>query len=212
MKDFIDISVNVNSKTPVFPGDTPFTRNVLLEHSRGDHLTLSTIKSTLHIGTHADAHSHANQDGSSIDKMPLTHYVGKCLVVDTVNVKNKIITKENIVDLESHAHSIPNRILIKTNSNLNSECFNNDFFAIDSSLIEYFSQKKVITIGTDTPSVDPSDSKELPAHKLCFLKNIAIIEGLKLNHVPMGYYELIALPLLLNNCDGSPVRAILRYL
>ena len=41
---------------------------------------------------------------------------------------------------------------------------------------------------------------------------LAILEGLLLDQVPEGIYELIALPLRLAGFDGSPVRAILRSL
>jgi arylformamidase len=39
---------------------------------------------------------------------------------------------------------------------------------------------------------------------------MAILEGLALEGVPPGVYELIALPLRLVGFDASPVRAILR--
>ena len=41
---------------------------------------------------------------------------------------------------------------------------------------------------------------------------MAILEGLVLDGVPEGDYELIALPLRLAGFDASPVRAILRTL
>jgi arylformamidase len=39
---------------------------------------------------------------------------------------------------------------------------------------------------------------------------MAILEGLLLDGVPEGRYELIALPLKLVGFDASPVRAVLR--
>jgi arylformamidase len=39
---------------------------------------------------------------------------------------------------------------------------------------------------------------------------MAILEGLRLDDVPDGEYELIALPLKLIGFDASPVRAVLR--
>jgi len=41
---------------------------------------------------------------------------------------------------------------------------------------------------------------------------MAILEGLVLDAVPFGTYELIALPLKIAGADSSPVRAILRSL
>lgn len=36
----------------------------------------------------------------------------------------------------------------------------------------------------DVPSVDPADSKDLPAHAACFRRGMAIIEGVVLDGVP----------------------------
>jgi arylformamidase len=41
---------------------------------------------------------------------------------------------------------------------------------------------------------------------------VAVLEGLVLDAVPAGDYELIALPLRLAGADASPVRAVLREL
>ena len=65
-------------------------------------------------------------------------------------------------------------------------------------------------MGMDTPSVDPFDSKTLDAHHALFRGGVAILEGLVLDGVPEGIYELIALPLRLAGLDASPVRAVLR--
>ena len=67
-----------------------------------------------------------------------------------------------------------------------------------------------LRIGTDTPSVDPFESKDLPAHKTLLRLDMAILEGLAFAGVPEGLYELIALPLRLVGFDASPVRAVLR--
>ena len=39
--------------------------------------------------------------------------------------------------------------------------------------------------------------------------DLAILEGVVLNHVDPGQYNLIALPLALVDADASPVRAVL---
>jgi len=43
-------------------------------------------------------------------------------------------------------------------------------------------------------------------------RQMRILEGLVLDHVPPGDYELIALPLALAGLDASPIRAVLRAL
>jgi arylformamidase len=65
-------------------------------------------------------------------------------------------------------------------------------------------------VAIDTPSVDSADSKNLPAHAAFFAHDMSIIEGVVLDGVPEGRYELIALPLRIEGSDASPIRAILR--
>ena len=55
------------------------------------------------------------------------------------------------------------------------------------------------------PSVDPSDSKDLPAHQAIALADMAVLEGVVLDAVQPGLYTLIALPLRIENGDASPL-------
>jgi arylformamidase len=70
--------------------------------------------------------------------------------------------------------------------------------------------RNVLLVGIDSPSVDPETSKTLAAHHACRRADMRILENLVLAHVAPGDYELIALPLKLENLDASPVRAVLR--
>jgi arylformamidase len=67
-------------------------------------------------------------------------------------------------------------------------------------------------VGTDAPSLDPQETKTLDAHHAVRRHGLAILEGLVLDGVPAGTYELIALPLKIAGADASPVRAVLRAL
>jgi arylformamidase len=52
----------------------------------------------------------------------------------------------------------------------------------------------------------------MDAHHAVLASDMRILEGLVLDEVPPGDYELIALPLKLVGLDSSPVRAVLRTL
>jgi len=52
----------------------------------------------------------------------------------------------------------------------------------------------------------------MDAHYAVERHRMAILEGLVLDGVPVGDYELIALPLNFTTLDASPVRAVLRSL
>ena len=76
-----DISPPITPGLAVFPGDTPVSREVLLDMQRGDPLTLSTLRATVHLGAHADAPSHYGRDGRTIDQQSLDLYCGPCRVI-----------------------------------------------------------------------------------------------------------------------------------
>jgi len=52
-----DISPLITPDLKVWPGDTPPSREVLLDMKKGDSLNLSTLHATVHLGAHVDAPS-----------------------------------------------------------------------------------------------------------------------------------------------------------
>jgi arylformamidase len=199
-----DISPPITSRLQVWPGDTPPAREVLLDMKRGDNITLSTLRATVHLGAHADAPSHYGADAPAIDARRLDYYLGPCQVIRVAVGPGGRITPAMLP-----AVAAP-RVLLATGTYPNPEHFNTDFAALSPELVESLHGQGVKLIGIDTPSVDLFDSKDLPAHQMFLRLDMAILEGLVLAGVPEGRYELIALPLKLVGFDASPVRAILR--
>jgi arylformamidase len=208
-----DITPPITPRLAVWPGDTPMSREVLcdIDGPGGDNITLSTLRATVHLGSHADGPNHyaSLKDGATgIGERRLEHYIGPCRVVEARIGRNSRIT---LADLVGGPDGLDQpRILFKTGTYPDPDRFNEDFAALSVELIEALAARGVITVGIDTPSVDLFSSKDLPAHKTIFRHDIAILEGLVLRDVPPGVYELIALPLKLMGFDASPVRAILR--
>ena len=64
----IDITPSVTPALAVWPGDTPPSREVLCDMHRGDNITLSTLRATVHLGAHADAPSHYGTDAPTIEQ------------------------------------------------------------------------------------------------------------------------------------------------
>lgn len=205
-----DLSPPITPSLPVWPGDSPITREVMLDLAKGDTVTLSTLRTTVHLGSHADGPNHYGLGAPSVGEMPLEHYLGPCAVIDAPVARNSRVT---IADLRTNINDIVDRrVLIRTGTFDDPQRWNSDFAGLTPELIHALAVRGVITIGLDSPSVDLQDSKDLPAHKAILSHHIAILEGLMLRDVPRGRYELIALPLKLMGFDGSPVRAVLRTL
>ncbi len=204
----IDITPVISARLGVWPGDTPVTREVLCDIEKGDTVTLSTLRATVHLGAHADGPNHYGLGAPDISKQRLEHYVGPCHVIEARVGRG---ARVRVADLATPISDVKHpRVLIKTGTFPDPQKWNSDFAALTVELVEALAAKGVITIGIDTPSVDLQESKALEAHKAILKHGIAILEGLVLREVAVGEYELIALPLPLEGFDASPVRAVLR--
>ena len=176
-----------------------------MDMARGDNITLSTLRATMHLGAHADGPNHYGKDAPAIDERGLDYFLGPCQVIRVGVARATRITPAMLP-----GEVTTSRVLFATGTYPDPENWNRDFAALSVELVDFLHERGVITVGIDTPSVDLFESKDLPAHKAILRCNMSILEGLVLKDVPEGTYELIALPLPLVGFDASPVRAVLR--
>lgn len=202
---YYDISPKLESSLAVFPGDQPFLRMEGLSFKKGHHLDLSAITTTLHIGAHADAPSHFDPNGMTIEKRDLSIYIGPCTVMRVKELPGRRIGLKHI----SIKDRFFPRVLFATDSFNDPKRWTNDFNSFEPELLNFLADRGVRLVGIDTPSVDPHDSKALEAHNVLKSRNLAVLEGLYLKDVPAGEYFLVALPLAIAGGDASPVRAAL---
>lgn len=211
---FIDASPALSPSINVWPGDTPLSREVVCELSKGATVTLSTMRSTVHLGAHVDGPNHyvdtiGGRPAHGVGEWPLDRFLGPCHVLDVRARRGTRITPDQVVGLIGVRHP---RVLLRSGTFPDHQCWNSDFAALSVELVDALAALGVITIGVDTPSVDLQDSKDLPAHKAIARHGIAIIEGLVLADAGPGEYDLVAQPLKLMGFDASPIRAVLRAL
>ena len=206
MKPMIyDITPKISPRLGVYPGDQPFERKVAMSFEKGNHLELSSMLSTLHLGAHADAPSHYHAKGVSIEQRPLGYYMGAAQVV---RIKN-LAPRARVMPSHLRVEILAPRILFDTMSFPDPEHWNSDFNSLSPELLNTLADQGVKLVGIDTPSVDPEDSKAMESHQVLFKRDFAVLEGLLLKNVPEGLYTLFALPLPIEGADASPVRAVL---
>jgi arylformamidase len=104
-------------------------------------------------------------------------------------------------------------LLLKTkNSDLWSDPdheFNPDFVALNAESARWIVNSRIKLIGIDYLSIQMfKDTKSL-THRILLEAGVIILEGLNLQAVKPGIYQLICLPLKLAGRDGAPARAIL---
>jgi arylformamidase len=206
MKKIWDISPPVHAQAAVFPGDTAYAQQLHFTLGPDCPVNVNAITMSPHTGAHADAPMHYAAGGAAVGTLDLTPFLGPCRVIHCLNA-GPLIEPHHL----AHAlENVPPRVLIRTATCASQEWVS--FTALDPASVAMLAIKNVVLIGIDTPSVDPSDSQQLPAHQELHRLKLRVLENLVLDDVPEGDYELIALPLKLTQADASPVRAILRTL
>jgi len=201
-----DISPVLHSGFPVWPGDTPFQSETTWEIANGCPVKVSKIIMSTHTGAHCDAPSHYGANAQPIDQVGLEPYIGPCRVIHLLGTQ--VVEAEQ---LKPFLQDIPERVLIRT-YHKSPNHWDSAFASIAANAIHLLAEHGVKLIGIDTPSLDPETSKTLEAHHAVETHGMAILEGIVLDDVGAGNYELIALPIKFAGLDASPVRAILRQI
>jgi arylformamidase len=131
-----------------------------------------------------------------IGELPLQRFIGPCRLVDLTDLEALIASTA----------ALPPRLLVRTAAPAGTLAWP----ALQARQIEALARRGIDLIGIDTPSIDWVDSTTLPAHQAARQQGLIVLEGLSLDEIEPGDYELIALPLKLMDAEASPMRAILR--
>jgi|GEM_PF-163622 len=188
-----DISTKISPEMPVYTEQEKVRFEEIYQLKNGNPCNLTRISLTGHTGSHADMPLHFMEGGESCDTVALEHFYGRARVVHMPPGQG--ICRKDVEALELNEGDI---ILLSVGG-----------APLLPEAAECLAETGIRTLGVDSLSVDPSDSKDFPSHKILLGKGIPIIEGLELNHVPQGTYGFSALPLKIENGNGSPVRAVL---
>ena len=208
---WIDVTASLDpSTTPVYEGDAPMKFEFLKDMRKGDVLTLSAYSLGAHSGTHVDAPMHFVRDGASIDRVPLEPLIGPARVIDVPDSVQAI----DAAELNRHDWRGTPRLLFRTRSSrrgwMTSSTFHRDFAYIAPDGAQLLADAGVQLVGIDYISAEQFGAPAARTHQILLGKGIPIVEGLALQAVPAGDYDLIVLPMKVAGHEGAPARAILR--
>ncbi|HUQ83548.1 MAG TPA: cyclase family protein [Gemmatimonadaceae bacterium] len=201
-----DISIALREGTPEWPGDTPYACRWASLIANGESVNVSAVIGSPHVGTHADAPVHVHDGWPGSHELPLDAFIGRAAVIDVTAVEGVIEAETLEYDPAAHGE----RLLLRTGRTIAAGQFPADWPTLSEACVKTLLGRGLRLLGVDAPSVDPRESKTLPVHHMLFSANAYILENLDLRRVPVGTYELIALPLKLMALDAAPVRAVLR--
>ena len=156
---------------------------VELEFTRSaEGVSVGRLACSVHAGTHVDAPAHYYAGGRGVDQLPLDILIGPCLVADL----DPALTPPD-----------SERILFRTRG-----------AHLDEAGARRLLAAGVRLVGVDTMSIEPEGADAL--HRFLLGAGVVIVENLDLEGVRPGEYELLCLPLRLDQADGSPARVILK--
>lgn len=209
--NILDISVTVHPGMPVWPGSAGFQIAFSRQIATGDHANVSVLTQDVHVGTHVDAPLHFVDGAATVDRMALETLIGPAQVVYLPEVE--AITAETLEGLTLAPGTT--RLLFRTrNSRLwaaGDSVFREDFVALTADAAQWVVDHGITLVGVDYLSVQRyHDGPE--THQILLRAGVVIVEGLNLDGVEPGPYELICLPVKLLGAEGAPARAVLRAL
>jgi arylformamidase len=209
MPVYYDISLPISPVMPVWPGDPSIRIQRISSLVDGGELNISRLEMGTHTLTHVDAPRHIKERGLAVDRLPLDVLIGPAVVVEP-RYEGNLITATDLAELGIRGAE---RLLIKTrNSDLwmgGPYEFEADYVSLSRDAGPWLLSKGIKLVGIDYLSVDPFDSEELEVHRTLLGNGVVVLEGLNLSQVPEGRYQLICLPLRVQDGDGAPARVVL---
>ena len=202
-----DISIPMGSRTREWPGDQPFTCGWTMTLAKGGTVNLSAITTSPHVGTHADAPLHVHDGWPASHELPLMPFAGRA-VVCSVDPSLETVKPSDLVSLPPTGPV--ERLLLRTQCSVAGGTFPDRWPVLAMETVGMLLDRGLVLFGVDAPSVDGRHSKTLDVHKALFRGGAFNLENLDLRSIADGEYHLVAYPLLLEELDAAPVRAVLR--
>ena len=199
---------------------------------KGFFYAANNFETAEHGGTHIDAPIHFAEGKQTVDEIPLEKLVGKAIKVDVsekangnsdylISVEdllawetkhNQQIPEESIVLLESgHSKFYPNRLkYLGTEERGESAVAKLHFPGLDPVAADWLvNNRKIKSIGIDTPSIDYGQSEYFKTHVILLKENIPAFENLtNLNKLPEIGFSIMALPMKIEGGSGAPLRIV----
>jgi arylformamidase len=201
-----DISIAVRIGTPEWPGDVAYQCGWTCRIGEGASVNLSSVTSSPHVGTHADAPLHVREGWPATESLPLEAFLGAAFVLDVSNAPSGALA----LRADDRRLEGVQRLLLRTGRSIAAGVFPTDWPALDALTAASLTSRGLRLLGVDAPSVDERESKSLEVHHALFGGGAQVLENLDLSGIPEGRYDLIALPQRLVGLDAAPVRAVLR--
>ena len=207
----IDLTHTIRANMPVYPGtESPVLAPANTYERDGFKETRLTMFT--HTGTHADPPAHLFPGRTTLDQFPSEQFIGKALVIDCRGLKpGAAITMDCLRrygDLVEQADFL--LFHLGWDRFWGTDAYFGNYPCLDDEVMDAVLQGHYKGIGFDVIGLDPIADENLTRHKKLFRDtDILNLENLKnLDQCGDGLFWFSCFPLKLEDCDGSPVRAV----
>ena len=226
MVEIIDLSQEIYTGMPVFPGLPQVAINMHVSHEEWDGITGSDVVSPAvnrlemgeHTGTHVDAFSHMGRPfrGQSIETMPLSMFYteGICLDLSHKGYKELIEVRDMECALTSAGLEIkPGDTVLLYTDHYRHAYGTSDWDngpGISADCARWLGKQKIAAFGVETLSPGVRHVSNKDVHRICGEMGFTHYENMINLHllVGRGRFRFIGLPLKIRGGTGSPVRAV----
>lgn len=208
--NLIDVSVPMRERMPQWDGEDIFSFEPLSRTPEAV-VNVSKVTFTTHTGTHVDSSWHFIHGGRKLDEIPLEDWNGPAVVVDCRHLQEDITADDlNQLDIPVGTTKL---IFRTTNSDIwrtHPEGFTPDYIAVAPSGATWVVEHGIKLVGIDYLSIGAANESGVDTHLILLGSQILIVEGLDLEGVAAGHYDLVCFPLHIAGADGAPARVALR--
>ena len=159
-----------------------------------------------------DPPNHLFADRTTLDKFPVSQFVGKALVIDCKDLtEGDTITLDRIARYGKKAEDAEFLLFnLGWDKRWGTEDYYGDYPCINDDVVNFIIETGKKGVGLDVIGIDPIADEDLPIHKKLFREHeIVNIENLKdLDKCGDDLFWFFALPLKWENADGAPIRAV----
>jgi arylformamidase len=203
-----DISVSLGEEAIDWPGNPPYSRELISRKEDGEQWNVSKLVMPTHVGTHVDTPAHYFAQGKNLDAYPIERWI---LPAHVVSIKNReVIQPGELANIDLRPGEA---LLFKTANSLSGQAtsgvFSERFVYMSLEATDFCIARKVSLVGIDYVSVEKYDTEDSPVHQKLLENDILILEGINLKDVPPGRYILFCSPLKIKGAEGAPARAVL---
>lgn len=207
----IDLTHIINETMPVYPGtDRPKFLPVNTYEKDGFKETL--LQMYTHTGTHMDPPAHLYAGRTTLDQFPIEQFIGKALVIDCRDLQEgEFITMDHIRKYGDKADCAEFLLFnLGWDKRWGTDNYFGDYPCLNDEVMDYILAGHYKGIGFDVIGLDSIADENLTRHKRLFKEcEIVNIENLKnLDLCGNDLFWFSCFPMKLENCDGSPVRAV----